>query len=366
MHDRCDLEDGPAAVAGRARRRRRRSTGRRILRFDSRRLRRRLQADLDDADGARRRGVRAAVRDLEGADGRAAGRRPATELPTLYQPIHGRFYLVTGGLVCERYGLPDKVVHPKRRVGVLRAAPAGAGRRRAPSTRQAGARSTSSAGCRRDRRGAGWRSTSGLVDGEERLPLFPMTYVDGRRRRVLAGMVPVARPREVRGRPRRRTPIPQLVDDRDAVPGRCPGMDATRGRGRSASRRCSKRLDAATGRPCRRQPEAFDGATARRSFFALVDLAAFLADRAPGSVGTALRPDAAGRRSPSCLRSTASGQSTWNGALTWPYAAPAPTPTNPSDQPAAAGTGARSSDARGDPTVGVRTSACKLPVDRRS
>ncbi len=53
-------------------------------------------------------------------------------------------------------------------------------------------------------RGAGrrlGRRHGGLVDGEERLPLFPMTYVDGHRRRVLAAMVPVAARERYEARP---------------------------------------------------------------------------------------------------------------------------------------------------------------------
>ena len=41
--------------------------------------------------------------------------------------------------------------------------------------------------------GGKWASVAvGLAEREDRLPAFPMTYVDGHRRRVLAAMVPVA------------------------------------------------------------------------------------------------------------------------------------------------------------------------------
>lgn len=59
---------------------------------------------------------------LEGeGDGPAglADRRPQTGTGTttdplvLYRPIHGRYYLVVGSLVCRRIGLPDREVKPK-------------------------------------------------------------------------------------------------------------------------------------------------------------------------------------------------------------------------------------------------------------
>lgn len=121
----------------------------------------------------------------------------------LYQPAHQRYYLVTACLVCGRAGLPDRAVAPARleRVGfVVRrlaspqplninqalpefkpdeweeyafvAAPDGQGWKRIT----------------RDKRGE-------LEDGEEQLPLFPMSFAedDGRRRRLFAGLVPVGK-----------------------------------------------------------------------------------------------------------------------------------------------------------------------------
>lgn len=125
----------------------------------------------------------------------------ATPVPfdlKLYQPAHQRYYLVTGCLVCRTPGLPDRKLDP------------GAGERVSFVVRRLSAKSTTVKLNSADpatfdefafveQNGAkGWQRTTDALavsPDEERLPLFPLTYseMDGRKRRVLGGLVPVAR-----------------------------------------------------------------------------------------------------------------------------------------------------------------------------
>ena len=122
----------------------------------------------------------------------------ASQLPLkLYQPAHQRFYLVAACLVCGVLGLPDRVINAgaQERVSfvVRRLLPpdsassttfdpatweeyAMVGAGRTPAWQKVGA-------------------AAGVVDGEEKLPLFPLTYQesDGRKRRLFAGLVPVGK-----------------------------------------------------------------------------------------------------------------------------------------------------------------------------
>jgi hypothetical protein len=102
----------------------------------------------------------------------------------LYQPAHGRFYLVAASLVCGRYGLPDKTVDAARDETVsfvLR-------RLDAPGNEYAWVPDGAGAGT--------WRPVTAveLAPGEERLPLVAMWHPEppGRRRRLLVGLVPAA------------------------------------------------------------------------------------------------------------------------------------------------------------------------------
>lgn len=143
----------------------------------------------------------------------------------LYQPAHQRYYLVAAGLVCARAGLPDRVVNAGRgeraSFVVRRLLPAavrdpktgalvpfidpqsGEVRREVPlpkfdETWEEYAFVTTPEG------DAGWRKVVGaggdetaaaLPAGEEQLPLFNLGFTDdeGRRRRLLAGLVPAGR-----------------------------------------------------------------------------------------------------------------------------------------------------------------------------
>lgn len=112
----------------------------------------------------------------------------------LYQPAHGRFYLVTGCLVCRLPGLPDRVVDN------------GAGERVSYVVRRLRPKAGASLPSSFDLttcdeyayvEGKGWQQAApdALVAGEEQLPLFGVTYVerDGRKRRVLGAVVPVGK-----------------------------------------------------------------------------------------------------------------------------------------------------------------------------
>jgi hypothetical protein len=111
-------------------------------------------------------------------------------LPRLFQPAHGRFYLVVASLVCEAPGLPDRQVDPARgeAVGFVlrRREIVGDGREveHAWSRPDAGGR-------------AAWTPVHGgprsYDEGEELLALFPVPLqLGGRRRRLWAGLVPTA------------------------------------------------------------------------------------------------------------------------------------------------------------------------------
>lgn len=142
----------------------------------------------------------------------------------LYQPAHQRYYLVAAGLVCARAGLPDRAVNAGRgeraSFVVRRLLPAAVRdpktgglvpfidprtnrpRREIPlpafdATWEEYAFVTTPEG------DAGWRKVVAaddeaadmLVAGEEQLPLFNLGFTDdeGRRRRLLAGLVPAGR-----------------------------------------------------------------------------------------------------------------------------------------------------------------------------
>ncbi|RJS18807.1 hypothetical protein DRW03_24415 [Corallococcus sp. H22C18031201] len=115
---------------------------------------------------------------------------PPTTPLKLYQPAHGRFYLVAASLVCRLPGLPDHVVdtaHGDKAAFVLR-------RRGAGGVEEAWVPDTKDA--RKNRRI--WQplaseQASRLATGEEQLPLFPVNFaVEGKRRRMLVGLIPTS------------------------------------------------------------------------------------------------------------------------------------------------------------------------------
>jgi hypothetical protein len=120
----------------------------------------------------------------------------------LYQPAHGRFYLVAAHLCCRRYGFPDRRLSDCESVGfVLRRVEAVG---TAPVDGDDPATFTELAWVTTD--GGSWQRVSErhvLAVGEEMLPLVPTVHTVGERRsRLLTGLVPVgARERyEARGR----------------------------------------------------------------------------------------------------------------------------------------------------------------------
>ncbi|MFL6227732.1 MAG: hypothetical protein ACJ741_03020 [Pyrinomonadaceae bacterium] len=145
----------------------------------------------------------------------------------LYQPAHQRYYMVASCLVCGRAGLPDKALDRGREESttfvIRRMFPASvvnASGQTVPFVNPLTGAVDSSiplpafdatweeyAHVSTPEGDAGWQRVSGalnatgeavgdvLVEGEEPLPLFPLNYTDdaGRRRRLLAGLVPVGK-----------------------------------------------------------------------------------------------------------------------------------------------------------------------------
>src|SRR5436190_6165914 len=129
---------------------------------------------------------------------------PAQQPPfKLYQPAHQRFYLIASSLVCQRVGLPDHAINPGRhetatfvlrrmfppgKLDITVALPA------------FDANTWEEYAFISAKTGHSWRripkdNSENLIDGEEKLPLFPLNYVqdDGPKRRVLAGLIPVGK-----------------------------------------------------------------------------------------------------------------------------------------------------------------------------
>jgi hypothetical protein len=101
---------------------------------------------------------------------------------TLYQPLHGRFYLLGAALTCRVPGFPDHGVKPDQdeRVGfVLRRLPA------------AGDTAATEYAWIDDPQGWIPAASDRLIEGEQVLPLFPLAFgTNGGRRRLFAGVIP--------------------------------------------------------------------------------------------------------------------------------------------------------------------------------
>jgi hypothetical protein len=117
----------------------------------------------------------------------------AAALPLkFYQPAHQRYYLVTAALVCRTVGLPDRAVDTTKQekaTFVIRMLQPPAGTTVNPDPAQSAELALV---------GDEWTPvTDGatLVAGETQYPLSPFTYneVDGRKRRVYNGLLPVAK-----------------------------------------------------------------------------------------------------------------------------------------------------------------------------
>ncbi len=131
----------------------------------------------------------------------AVAEAPLAETPALklYQPSHQRYYLVTASLVCQLPGLPDRALDPARQERatfvIRRLIPKSGVTRPTADPKTADEYAYVS-----DASGTGWRrvtpdAAASVAAGEEQLPLFKSPYVsdDGKRRSVLAGLVPVSR-----------------------------------------------------------------------------------------------------------------------------------------------------------------------------
>jgi hypothetical protein len=122
---------------------------------------------------------------------------PAVPLK-LFQPAHQRYYLVTACLICQIPGLPDRKLdttkQEKATFVVRRFLPPPSSDPNAdipfdPTTWK-------EHGFINAPTGSYWQpATGGIVDGEEQLPLFAANFQqdDQRRRRLLAGLIPVGK-----------------------------------------------------------------------------------------------------------------------------------------------------------------------------
>lgn len=156
-----------------------------ILRFDNDEFMDEVQALLDrDAVAlADRKATPISFRSR--APGKPVGWTPPIDRLKLYQAAHGDFYLVAASLVCRMPGLPDRLVQPQNgdRVGfVLR--------------REHGDAELAWVDDPAVAKGRKWLELADpgkLADGEQLLPLFPLTYPEGdRKRKLFVGLVPTS------------------------------------------------------------------------------------------------------------------------------------------------------------------------------
>ncbi|HEX8454340.1 MAG TPA: hypothetical protein VF647_19830 [Longimicrobium sp.] len=141
---------------------------------------------------------------------------PAGETLKLYQPVHGRFYLVTASLGCRVPGLPEHTVDLASGETVSFVL------RRLATDDATGAR-TEMAWVKGEA-AYGWTvaATAAPLDAEERLPMFGTFFdADDLKRRVFAGFIPVDRREQYVGA-RDVTP----AKDDDAAPSPAPGTVA--------------------------------------------------------------------------------------------------------------------------------------------
>jgi hypothetical protein len=118
-----------------------------------------------------------------------------------YQPAHQRYYLVTACLVCRTLGLPDRPLNTSAQERVTFVI-----RRLRPRV-GATAVNPDPAFCDELAFVSGqWKNvvqTDSIVEGEETYPLSPLAYqeLDGRRRRIFNGLIPVAKRETLVGAP---------------------------------------------------------------------------------------------------------------------------------------------------------------------
>ena len=137
----------------------------------------------------------------------------------LYQPAHQRYDLVTAGLVCRTLGLPDRPLDTAAQERVTFVI-----RRVVPKVATTRPNLDDSAELALvDGRWQAVANGAQLVPGEEQHPLSPLTYVeiDGRRRRLLNGLIPVAKREALFAAPMPTTPdgaaAPKAIDPRQML-----------------------------------------------------------------------------------------------------------------------------------------------------
>ena len=120
----------------------------------------------------------------------------SARIPKLYQPAHGFFYLVTSSLVCRKPVFPDKNIDTRNGEHVsfvIRRLVKAEKNENGSILYHEYARVVND-------QGTGWRRVNNkdgertaIYNDEERVPLFSMNFtMDGKTRRVLAGLIPVA------------------------------------------------------------------------------------------------------------------------------------------------------------------------------
>ena len=194
-----------------------------ILRFASDRFMDELSGTLatDPADLTTR--VAAPVSYRQRPPGVPATWDPAPTELKLFQPIHGHFNLISASLVCRIPGMPDRLLDaaddeavgfvlrrlvPMPASGATATVGSGSGASKlgtggssidgqaadAPDAQVEDARLVEHAWIADPLAGPGWQpvgtSAARLVANEELLPLFPLQFQDGGRRRLFVGLIP--------------------------------------------------------------------------------------------------------------------------------------------------------------------------------
>jgi hypothetical protein len=201
--------------------------------------------------------------------GEAYGAAPIVESAglKLYQPVHGWFYLVTGSLVCRLPGLPDHqvdlgggesagfVVRRLTAEGSELALVSGSGDRSGSKRWQSAAAAT-------------------VAEGEEVLPLFPLGFLEGpRRRKLLAGLIPTGNQELLQSAPIAETPAPA-----EGPPAAAEAFEAFRSRVPRAIEKLQAPVPAGAPAPEEEQQREV-------SRFVLLDLADFLLFYLPNVLG---------------------------------------------------------------------------------
>lgn len=148
----------------------------------------------------------------------------------LYQPAHQRYYLVTASLVCAKPGFPDRSVDLARQERVSfvlrRLVPRqGSLTDALPAMDPSDLSLWDEYAFVQGTSGPSWRKAPRpreRVDGEEPLSMFPVAFRDHRehRRRLLAGVIPVARRETYLGAPRDDGEASSDPEDRTSDPRR--------------------------------------------------------------------------------------------------------------------------------------------------